>query len=329
MQARLHMSNFRPVELTEYIKIGHNIINANGDVVRTLPTHASSGFMAATKVDSAVGSTQFIDTDNLTFLVAETLAAAGQVIVFCAMKYQCEQTCAMLAALLGPKLTEVSGRPFETPPEMLARRAALASKHPRFAPLLTCGVAYHHAGLTDDERCDIEAAYCAGVILVLAATQTLSAGINLPARRVIFRSPYVGKQFLDVAKYRSVARVYVAGPSSQSSVLLLCRQMAGRAGRKGLDSSGDSILMCYQKDLQKCRELLNAKLPPLQSALLPPSSQTIDRGLIEAGSVRGLSRLMLEFVASKLARSSDDVLAAMQFTLLHALVCILLSSHAL
>ncbi|KAJ8018683.1 DNA polymerase theta [Holothuria leucospilota] len=82
---------------------------------------------------------------------------------------------------------------------------------------LPCDVAYHHAGLTFDGRDIIEGGFRQGHICILVATSTLSSGVNLPARRVIIRTIMLNRKVIDPLCYQ---------------------QMAGRAGRKGVDTEG-------------------------------------------------------------------------------------------
>ena len=110
------------------------------------------------------------------------------------------------------------------------------------------GVAFHHAGLTFDERDIIEGSFKQGILRVLIATSTLSSGVNLPARRVIIRSPFTFQnQLMDVLMYR---------------------QMIGRAGRKGVDTEGESILLCRESDRDKVMELVTTSLKPVKSCLI-------------------------------------------------------------
>lgn len=286
LQARLHESNFRPVSLEERIKVGNVILSAGRDVVRHLPPVSKDGPF---------------DPDHVVTLTAETIADGGQVLIFCATKNSCEQVATNLCESLEDILSTTFGVSCLSDAAVTKKRQQLALKLPRIGRFVSKGVMFHHAGLSDDERSAVETAYMDGTLVVLCATSTLAAGINLPARRVIFRSPYIGKQFLDVAKYK---------------------QMAGRAGRKGFDTVGQSVLICAQKDVDRCKDLLNAALPPLQSALVDVSavSGVTSADVVSTGGLRGFSKLILELVATKLCKTTSEVTSAAACSLLLTLV---------
>nr|POF25081.1 helicase and polymerase-containing protein tebichi [Quercus suber] len=99
-----------------------------------------------------------------------------------------------------------------------ALRRSPAGLDPTLEETLPSGVAYHHAGLTVEVRKIVETCYRRGLLRVLTATSTLAAGVNLLTRRVIFRQPRIGRDFIDGTRYK---------------------QMAGRAGRTGIDTKGE------------------------------------------------------------------------------------------
>lgn len=95
------------------------------------------------------------------------------------------------------------------------------------------------ADLNRDEREAVESGYSGGGIRLIAATMTLAAGVNLPARRVILKHHWVGQ------------------PSCWLSTTQV-QQMAGRAGRAGLDTRGEVVLIAPQpsQNLQPFADLL-------------------------------------------------------------------------
>ena len=68
-----------------------------------------------------------------------------------------------------------------------------------------------------------------GLLRVLYATETLAMGLNLPARTVVFAS---------ATKWD--------GSSQRTLHPTEYTQMAGRAGRRGLDSQGYAVLLLSQ-----------------------------------------------------------------------------------
>ena len=99
------------------------------------------------------------------------------------------------------------------------------------------GVAFHHAGLSRVERTLIEDAFREGLIKVITATPTLSAGINLPAFRVIIR---------DTKRYSNFGWTDIP--------VLEIQQMMGRAGRPKYDRVGEAIIVARTEDPEKLME---------------------------------------------------------------------------
>ena len=89
------------------------------------------------------------------------------------------------------------------------------------APLIERGVAYHHAGMLPTLKEVVERLFTSKLIKVIFTTETFSLGINMPARTVVFDElrKYYGRYFATL-KTRDFY------------------QMAGRAGRRGIDMEG-------------------------------------------------------------------------------------------
>lgn len=115
---------------------------------------------------------------------------------------------------------------------------------------LSRGIGVHHSGILPIMKEIIELLFQMGLIKVLFATETFAMGINMPARTVIFDS--IRKH--DGTKFRSL----------QTSEYI---QMAGRAGRRGLDSTGTVIILCKNEvpDMGELQNIMQGKAQTLES----------------------------------------------------------------
>ncbi|MGI9149061.1 MAG: DEAD/DEAH box helicase [Chloroflexota bacterium] len=127
----------------------------------------------------------------------------------------------------------------------------------RFLPR---GVAVHHAGLLPQVKLLVEELFQAGKLRAVFATDTLALGINMPARTVA-----IG----EMLKFDGTSRRLLT-PNEY-------RQMTGRAGRRGIDARGVSLLM-YSPwvTFPQTLGILTSELLPLESAFRPTYSTAMN-----------------------------------------------------
>ena len=100
----------------------------------------------------------------------------------------------------------------------------------RLRELLSRGIAVHHGGLLPIVKEIVEILFAKTLVKVLFATETFAMGLNLPTRTVVFS----GYRKHDGREFRNLL------PGEYT-------QMAGRAGRRGLDSVGSVIIVTSGK----------------------------------------------------------------------------------
>jgi len=205
LDAILVESDFRPVELREGIYHRGRIDFPLSGISQEVPD-----------------STGDITLD----LVVDCLRGGGQSLVFLSTRRSAEHTAERAGRYVKDLLKEEEARRLQQIASSLEGEES-SRVISRLRRVLSRGVAFHHAGLSNEARVAVEDAFREGLIKALFATPTLAAGINLPARRVIVR---------DLTRYDSV----------QGLTYLPVRevkQMCGRAGRPQYDPWGEAVLI--------------------------------------------------------------------------------------
>jgi superfamily II RNA helicase len=153
------------------------------------------------------------------------------------------------------------GRELLTPAEREAMRALQAELVAAFAlddgflagEIMTMarrGIGYHHAGMLPVHKEIVERMFTSGLVKMLFTTETFALGINMPARTVVFHS---------LKKFDGVGFDYL----STRDYL----QMAGRAGRQGLDDAGLVYSLLSPKDVAEApiKRLMSLRAEPVES----------------------------------------------------------------
>lgn len=123
-----------------------------------------------------------------------------------------------------------------------------------FKSLIDKGIGYHHAGMIPILREYVELLFAEKLLQVVFATETLAVGINMPARSTVFTQ--------------------VEKPTGRDQTAPLQPdqfwQMAGRAGRRGMDDKGYVIYFPFDRwnaTESDLRHMMLERMPPATSQL--------------------------------------------------------------
>jgi len=205
-------------------------------------------------------------------LCLDTIAEGGQCLVFVSSRRNAEAFAKRAAGAIkseDPALAACSDRLLAgTPTEMVKTLAACVAK----------GAAFHHAGLSRNERSVVEEAFRKGWLKCISSTPTLAAGLNLPARRVIIR---------DYLRFS-------AGEGMQPIPVSEYRQMAGRAGRPRLDPYGEAVLIAKEAE----------QVPELFECYIEAAADDVHSRIAEPTA---LYTHVLSLIASGFAKTRDEL----------------------
>ncbi len=173
------------------------------------------------------------------------------------------------------------------------------------AKLLRHGIGIHHAGLLPKYRVLVEKLTQRGLLKVICGTDTLGVGVNVPIRTVLFTQLF---------KYD--------GSSTRTLAVRDFKQIAGRAGRRGFDTSGTVVAQAPEHVIENLRLEKKASSSGKKSFVKrkPPEKGFVNwdeksyRRLIEAAPEKLSSSFQIQhsMLLNVLGREHEDGCAALR-----------------
>ncbi len=207
LNAEMILSDWRPISLHEGVYLP--------ETGKIEFVHKNNGSIELVKKEIHAGK-----LEPSVALALDALEEGGQCLIFVNTRRGAEGLAKKIAAAIKSKYKQ-------TLDDLAAQIQDETSMAEKLSYCVKYGVAFHHAGLSSNHRKTLEASFRAGVIKVIVCTPTLAAGLNLPARRVVVR---------DYKRYDT-------NYGMVNIPVLEYKQMAGRAGRPGLDPYGEAVLI--------------------------------------------------------------------------------------
>lgn len=209
----------------------------------------------------------------------------------------CDQAMAEISKLPMTLLTDQEAAELRSRVDEFRARNPEAGRPDQIEPLYQ-GIAAHHAGILPAWKGLIEELFQQGLIKVVFATETLAAGINMPARTTVISSlskrTDLGHRLLNASEFL---------------------QMAGRAGRRGMDILGHVVTA--QTAFEGAREaayLATAGADPLVSQFTPSYGMVLNllqiHTLEEAREL--IERSFGQYLATLYLRPQQDAIAALE-----------------
>jgi ATP-dependent RNA helicase HelY len=171
-----------------------------------------------------------------------------------------------------------------------------------FLESLASGVAAHHAGMLPMFKETVEELFQEGLVKVVFATETLSLGINMPAKSVVIE---------DLWKFQGERHELVT-PGEYT-------QLTGRAGRRGIDALGHAVVI-YQRQVpfERVAGLAATRTYDLASSFRPAYNMAVNlvRNYTPEQAHHLLNSSFAQFLADRgvvaLERSRQQDLAALE-----------------
>lgn len=209
LNAKYYNTSYVPVPIEEFLVYDRSIYltSTSSTFCRTATqlssTRHSLGIHPVRQIQESDHSQLRNATVNAVVALAiETATAGFGALVFCSGRQGCQTTAALIADAM----------PCENDEAIIDRRKDIISElrslsvglDETLEKTIIHGVAFHHAGLTAEEREIVAGAYDKGIIKVIVATCSLAAGINLPARRVILQGARMGRDLVAPSMLRQM-----------------------------------------------------------------------------------------------------------------------------
>jgi superfamily II RNA helicase len=243
-------SDFRPVPLTFHFGTPKGLFPLLDDSHKRMnPRLRPKGGIKGKQPPGKHGPKQ--DTPSLAFILSQLQQRDMlPAIYFIFSRRGCDQAVAEVSNF--SLVNEAEARALKQQIDEFLARNPEAGRASQIEPLYR-GIAAHHAGILPAWKSLVEELFQQGLIKVVFATETLAAGINMPARTTVISSlskrTDLGHRLLNASEFL---------------------QMAGRAGRRGMDVQGHVVtLQTRFEGAKEASYLATVGADPLVSQFTP------------------------------------------------------------